>query len=70
VLVLVPLVGEQLVMPGVGAQVVGDVAKVCGGKGGGRPNVAQAGGKDPSKIPEAQAAAAALLAEKLSAVSA
>ena len=28
-------------------------ATVCGGGGGGRPNMAQAGGKDASKIGEA-----------------
>ena len=33
------------------------VAKVVGGGGGGRPNMAQAGGKDPSKVEEAIAAA-------------
>jgi alanyl-tRNA synthetase len=32
---------------------VGAIAKVCGGGGGGRPNLAQAGGKDASKLPEA-----------------
>lgn len=36
---------------------VGGVAKVCGGGGGGRPNLAQAGGKDASKLDEALAAA-------------
>ncbi|NQU17404.1 MAG: hypothetical protein HQ564_04985, partial [Candidatus Saganbacteria bacterium] len=29
------------------------MAKVCGGGGGGRPNKAEAGGRDPSKIEEA-----------------
>jgi alanyl-tRNA synthetase len=36
---------------------VGAIAKVCGGGGGGRPNLAQAGGKDASKLPEALAMA-------------
>lgn len=33
-------------------------AKVCGGGGGGRPDMAQAGGKNPEKLPEALASAA------------
>ena len=33
--------------------IVKAAAKICGGGGGGRPNMAQAGGKDPSKIDEA-----------------
>lgn len=32
---------------------IGGVAKVCGGGGGGRPNLAQAGGRDASKLAEA-----------------
>ncbi len=32
---------------------VGEIAKICGGGGGGRPNLAQAGGRDASKLPEA-----------------
>ena len=32
---------------------VGAIAKICDGGGGGRPNLAQAGGRDPSKLPEA-----------------
>ncbi|WP_414551699.1 alanine--tRNA ligase [Anabaena sp. CCY 0017] len=36
---------------------VGAVAKICGGGGGGRPNLAQAGGRDASKLPEALAKA-------------
>lgn len=33
--------------------IVNEVAQVCGGKGGGRPDVAQAGGKDTGKLEEA-----------------
>jgi alanyl-tRNA synthetase len=29
---------------------IGAIAKICGGGGGGRPNLAQAGGKDPSQV--------------------
>ncbi|MFN6540781.1 MAG: alanine--tRNA ligase [Nostoc sp. EkiNYC01] len=36
---------------------VGNIAKICGGGGGGRPNLAQAGGRDASKLPEALAQA-------------
>lgn len=32
---------------------VGAVAKICGGGGGGKPNLAQAGGRDASKLPQA-----------------
>lgn len=32
---------------------IGGIAKICGGGGGGRPNLAQAGGRDASKLPEA-----------------
>ncbi|MHC5181542.1 MAG: DHHA1 domain-containing protein [Planctomycetota bacterium] len=37
-----------------------------GGGGGGRPNMAQAGGKDASKLDEALTKAKAMIAEKLS----
>jgi alanyl-tRNA synthetase len=33
--------------------VVKQVAPVIGGGGGGKPDFAQAGGKDPAKLPEA-----------------
>lgn len=36
---------------------IGGIAKICGGGGGGRPNLAQAGGRDPSKLKEALATA-------------
>lgn len=41
------------------------IAPVLGGGGGGRPDFAQAGGKDPSKIDEAKAKALAYLEENL-----
>ena len=37
---------------------VREAAKICGGGGGGRPDTAQAGGKDPKKIPVAMENAA------------
>ncbi|MDB9348138.1 alanine--tRNA ligase [Nodularia spumigena] len=45
---------------------VGAVAKICGGGGGGRPNLAQAGGRDASKLPEALAKAHSDLLSALS----
>ena len=44
---------------------IGGIAKICGGGGGGRPNLAQAGGKDASKLDEAAAAALSQLTEQL-----
>jgi alanyl-tRNA synthetase len=42
---------------------IGSIAKICGGGGGGRPNLAQAGGKDPSQVAAAlQQAKADLIA--------
>ncbi|MBD2771987.1 alanine--tRNA ligase [Iningainema tapete] len=32
---------------------IGMIAKICGGGGGGRPNLASAGGRDASKLPQA-----------------
>ncbi|MDD6095683.1 MAG: alanine--tRNA ligase, partial [Clostridia bacterium] len=42
-------------------KLVGAVAQLCGGKGGGRPDSAMAGGKDITKIAEALAAAKEIL---------
>jgi alanyl-tRNA synthetase len=47
-------------------KLVGAVAKLVGGSGGGKPEIAEAGGKDPSQIPAALEAAPALLADLLS----
>ena len=45
---------------------IGGIAQICGGKGGGRPNLAQAGGRDASKLQEALESARNLLVEGLS----
>ncbi|MEH2350060.1 MAG: alanine--tRNA ligase [Nostoc sp.] len=45
---------------------VGAIAKICGGGGGGRPNLAQAGGRDASKLPDALAQAESELKSALS----
>ena len=44
---------------------IGSIAKICGGGGGGRPNFAQAGGKDPSNIGQALTTAQQQLEEQL-----
>ena len=44
---------------------VKEVAKVVGGGGGGKPDMAQAGGKDPSKIDEALATARDFASQKV-----
>jgi alanyl-tRNA synthetase len=52
--VLVAGVSKDLVSKGVSAgNWVRDVAPVVGGGGGGKPDLAQAGGKQPEKLPEA-----------------
>ena len=51
---LVAAFGKDINQKGVQAgKFIGAVAKMCGGGGGGRPNLAQAGGRDASKLPEA-----------------
>jgi alanyl-tRNA synthetase len=44
---------------------IGAIAKICGGGGGGRPNIAQAGGRDASKLAEALAMAKNQLSDLL-----
>lgn len=44
---------------------IGGIAQLCGGKGGGRPNLAQAGGRDASKLQSALDCARNLLVEGL-----
>lgn len=56
-------VSEDLVKRGIHAgKLIGQIAKVAGGGGGGQPNKAQAGGKDPAKVPEAIAKVTEFLA--------
>lgn len=63
---LVAAFGPAVVKAGLQAgKFVGAIAKICGGGGGGRPNLAQAGGKDPGALPGALAAAKAQLQEAL-----
>ncbi len=63
---LVAAVSKDLVKKGVKAgDCVKVAAKVVGGGGGGRPDLAEAGGKDPSKLPEALEAARAFYREAL-----
>ena len=58
-------VSDDLVKRGVHAgKLIGQVAKIAGGGGGGQPNKAQAGGKDPSKVAEAIAAVHGLLEQR------
>ena len=59
-------VTDDLIEQGVKAgDIVKAIAPIVGGGGGGRPNMAQAGGKDASKLSDALAKAKALIAEKL-----
>ncbi len=57
-----PKVNEKGLQAG---KFIGGIAKLCGGGGGGRPNLAQAGGKDASKLPEALETAQTQLREQL-----
>jgi alanyl-tRNA synthetase len=58
---------DDLVKKGVHAgKLVGEVAKLVGGGGGGRPNMAQAGGKEPAKLGEALQAGKQLAEAQLS----
>ena len=49
------------------AEVIKTAAELVGGGGGGRDNVAQAGGRDPDKLDEALAAARDAIEAKLGA---
>ena len=55
---LVAAVSKDLTKRFPAGRLVQDIAKLVGGGGGGRPDLAQAGGKDPSKLDEALGAVA------------
>ncbi|WP_035121594.1 alanine--tRNA ligase [Cohnella panacarvi] len=59
---LIVAVTNDLVGKGLHAgKLIKEIAAICGGGGGGKPELAQAGGKDPSKLAEALAAAERLV---------
>jgi len=63
---LVAAVSPPLIQQGLQAgKFIGEIAKLCGGGGGGRPNLAQAGGRHPEQLPAALAAARTRLREIL-----
>ncbi len=63
---LVAAVSDDLVKRGLHAgNLIREVAKLTGGGGGGRPNMAQAGGKDPAKLPEALDQVVSLVKQQL-----
>jgi alanyl-tRNA synthetase len=65
---LFAFVTDDLIRRGVRAdKVVREVAAIVGGKGGGRPHMAQAGVEDPTRIDEALSAGAAAVKELLAA---
>ncbi len=63
---LVAAFSPALVKQGLQAgKFIGELAKLCGGGGGGRPNLAQAGGRDPSKLKQALETASTRLMQAL-----
>ena len=63
---LVAAVTDDIIQRGVKAgDLIRDAAKIIGGGGGGRPNMAQAGGKDSAKLSDALASIAPWVEEKL-----
>jgi alanyl-tRNA synthetase len=64
--ILVGSVTADLVKRGIQAhKIIKEVARQVGGGGGGKPELAQAGGKDPQALPEALASVEALVREQL-----
>jgi alanyl-tRNA synthetase len=51
------MVTKDLVGKVQAGKLIGEVAATLGGRGGGKPDMAQGGGKDPTQVPAALAAA-------------
>jgi alanyl-tRNA synthetase len=65
--ILLAAVTKNLIDKGVKAgDLIKEIAPIVGGKGGGRPDMAQGGGSDATKIDDALAAGAAWSRSKLS----
>ena len=63
---LIAAMTDDVVAKGLKAgDLVKEVAPIVGGGGGGRPQMAQAGGKDPAKLPEAMEKALAFIHSKI-----
>jgi alanyl-tRNA synthetase len=63
--IFVSSVSQDLIEEGYHAgKIIGRVAQVTGGGGGGRPDMAQAGGSKPGKLPKALSMAKNIIAEK------
>jgi alanyl-tRNA synthetase len=63
---LIVALSNELVARGLHAgEIAGEAAKLVGGGGGGKPDMAQAGGKEPSGLDKAIETAARLIGEKL-----
>jgi len=60
---LVVMVSEAVAGEYPAGKLVGALARMVGGGGGGRPTMAEAGGKDPSRLPEAMNSVMKLLQE-------
>ncbi|RQD77757.1 MAG: alanine--tRNA ligase [Candidatus Syntrophonatronum acetioxidans] len=64
---LVAMVTKDLTEKGLHAgKIIGEVAKIAGGGGGGRPDMAQAGAKEVEKLPEAMDKALEIVKKQLS----
>ena len=63
---LIAAVSKDLTSRIKAGELVGKLAKVVGGKGGGKPDLAQAGGNLPSELPNALSQVDSLLTDALS----
>jgi alanyl-tRNA synthetase len=64
---LLTMVTRDLIDRGLHAgRLVGRIAEVVGGRGGGRPDLAQGGGADASRLPEAMSRVSSFVSEQLS----